>query len=245
MTTAAKSTLGITLKRDDNLIAEITNLTGPELSLETIDVTSHDSADDFREYIGGLLDGGEIQIEGIFKAADTSGQIGLQTDMLAKTLQTFVLTFPTSVTATWTFTALVTRFKASDFPLDDAQRFSATLKISGKPVLAITASADITALAIAATSGAIALSPDLTAAVYTYGCTVGTGDAFVKLTITDATAASIKVTALGVEWNLTSAVESGNIVIDAADTITDVKIEVTDTGKVTKTYHLYVVRPAA
>jgi len=245
MTTAAKSALGIALTRDGNAIAEITNITGPEMSLETIDVTSHDSANDFREFIGGLLDGGEVQIEGNFIAGDTSGQIGLQTDLLAKTVQTFVLTFPTSVTATWTFTALVTRFKPSDFPMDDAQRFSATLKITGKPVLAITASADITALSIAATSGAIALSPDLEAAVYTYGCTVATGDAFVNLTITDATAASIKVTALGVEWNLTSAVQSGNIVIGAADTITDIKIEVTDTGKVTTVYHLYVVRPAA
>lgn len=245
MTTSAKSALGVTLSRNGNLIAEITNLTGPELTLEEIDVTSHDSADDFREFIGGLLDGGEVSIEGNFIASDTDGQIGLMSDQLAKTLQSFVITFPTSVTATWTFSALVTKFKAADFPLDDAQKFSATLKISGKPVLAITASSDITALAIAATSGAIALSPDITASVYEYGCTVATGDAFVNLTVTDASASTIVATALGISWNLTTTVQSGNIVIDDADTITDITIVVTDSGKVSKTYHLYVVRPAA
>jgi hypothetical protein len=244
MVTSAIAALGVTLSRDSHLIAELTNISGLETTLETIDVTSHDSADDFREYIGGLLDGGEIGIEGNFIGGDTDGQIGLNTDHLLKTVQDFVITFPTAITATWTFSGLVTKFKAGDFKMDGPVSFSASIKITGKPVLAVTASADITTLALECASGVISPSPNLTAAVYDYGLAVITTDAYVMVTVTDASASSIKATALGITWNLSTTVQSGHILIGAADTTTDLEIVVTDSGKVSKTYTVHVVRPA-
>ena len=41
-------------------IAEVMNIDGPNLQQETVEVTSHDSTDRWREFIGGLKDGGEI-----------------------------------------------------------------------------------------------------------------------------------------------------------------------------------------
>lgn len=136
----AKSGFGVVLSRDSNDIAEITNLDGVEVTRNMIDVTSHSSADEFKEYIPGLKDSSEITIEGNFIASDTNGQLGLEDDLDNGTLQSFVITFPTSIGATWTFSAYVTAFKVGGFPLDGQVPFSAKLKIAGKPVLAVTGS---------------------------------------------------------------------------------------------------------
>jgi hypothetical protein len=250
MTTSAKSANGVTLTRDGNAIAEITKLGVGAITLETNDVSNHDSANDFREFIGGMLDGGEISIEGNFISSDTDGQIGLLTDQLAKTVQDFIITWPTAVTATYTFKALVTKFKPPDFNYDGTQTFSATLKITGKPTLAITASTNITTIACECTSGVLTLSPDWSASTYEYALGVATGDAWVKLTVTDATATSLVAWTTidgtdSAETALTSGVQSGALTLDDADTYTKITVKATDTGKVPVEYVIHVYRPAA
>ena len=126
---------GIALARNGTTIAELTNIGHPKLSLETVEVTNHQSDDRYREYIGTVLDGGEVAIEGNLKVSDTNGQIGLISDMNDRTIQNFVITFPTAVTATWTFTALVTAFEVGDTAFDGSVSFSATLKVTGKPTI--------------------------------------------------------------------------------------------------------------
>lgn len=44
-------------------LADVTNVSGPGLSRETIDVTSHGSPDAWMQFIGGLKDGGEVSLE--------------------------------------------------------------------------------------------------------------------------------------------------------------------------------------
>lgn len=48
-------------------ISEILNITGPGKTRETIEVTSLDSLDKYREFIGGLRDGGTITFTMIFR----------------------------------------------------------------------------------------------------------------------------------------------------------------------------------
>ena len=46
------------------IIGNLTNISGPGITADTIDVTSHDSTGGYRQFIAGLIDGGEISLEG-------------------------------------------------------------------------------------------------------------------------------------------------------------------------------------
>jgi predicted secreted protein len=50
-------------------IAEITNISGPDKSRETIDVTSLDSTDGYREFIGSFRDAGSVSLSMNFTRA--------------------------------------------------------------------------------------------------------------------------------------------------------------------------------
>lgn len=135
MTTAATAAFGTILTRNAHPIAELNNIGDIELSQEFIDVTTHDSTGGYREFIAAKIrEAGEVVVEGNFLATDTNGQIGLKSDLEAGTVQNFVITFPDGTT--WTFTAVVSKFSISS-PLEKQMGFSATLKIAGKPTLAV------------------------------------------------------------------------------------------------------------
>jgi hypothetical protein len=238
----AKSAFGVTLTRDEHLIAEITNFPDVKMDSGEIDVTSHDSDNGFKEYLQGLRDGGSVPIEGNFRPDDTDGQIGLETDYLLGTLQSFVITFPSAFATTWTFTAFV-----KDFGLTGGQEkqggFAATLRISGKPVLAISASADATTIAVSVGT----LVPAWDGAIYAYGDAVVAGTANLTFTVTHGTAATITLHNSFTDGtsSLTTGVASGAQTLDAVDTITTFTITCTVSGKVPKVYVIDVIRAAA
>ena len=116
-------------------IASLTNIGGVELSADDVDVTAHDSADNYREFVQGLKDGGSVSIEGnythhtsqitlktLFDAGEASGVVAMKIE------------FPGAL-ATWTFNGYINGF-STDAPLDDKLTFSASIKVTGKPVLA-------------------------------------------------------------------------------------------------------------
>jgi predicted secreted protein len=118
-------------------VAELSNISGPTESADAIEVTNHGSPDAFREFIAGLRNGGEVSIEGSFIKGDTTGQIAMHTDFQAGTKRAFIIKMPG-----WVATApqvsgygILTAFEAK-FPYDDKISFSATMKVTGKPVLA-------------------------------------------------------------------------------------------------------------
>lgn len=123
---------GAIFKIGATTISEITSISAPNLSAETIDVTTHSSADRYREFIKGLRDGGEISIEGNYTTASASATIiALETN----TLQTVTIDYPTSPSVTrFTASVLATAF-SMEAPVDGAIPFSATFKVSGKPTL--------------------------------------------------------------------------------------------------------------
>lgn len=239
MTTAAIAAYGAALARNGNTIAELTKIGPPKLKLDTAEVTNHQSSDSYREYIGTLLDGGDVAIEGNFIVGDTNGQIGLITDMEAKTVQSFVLTFPTAVTATWTFSALVTAFEIGDMNHDGSVTFTATLKVTGKPTLANTASTGLTTPFFVISQSAV-VTPALAGNVYTYVGTVLTGVTSVTVT---PTAAAGTITVNG--NTVATGVASSAITLGAAGSVTTITIVVTETGKTAKTYTVYLSRAAS
>ena len=55
-------------------IAGVRDISGPGLSADTIDVTTHDSPGAVREFIKSLIDAGEISFDLAWDPEDTAGQ---------------------------------------------------------------------------------------------------------------------------------------------------------------------------
>lgn len=110
--------------------AEITSITPPGYSRDAIDATHMQSADEFREYIAGLMDAGEVQLDlnyvaqvaDAFVAAVIAGK---------RNYQVIVEGTPD---VTFTFAGICTNY-APTAPVDGKMTASATFKVSGKPVL--------------------------------------------------------------------------------------------------------------
>jgi predicted secreted protein len=123
---------GAIFKLNTTTITEITSISAPNLTAETIDVTTHSSADKYREFIKGLRDGGEISIEGNFTTASASATI---IQMETQSTTTVTIDYPTSPSVTrFTATVLTTGF-TMEAPVDGVIPFSATFKVTGKPAL--------------------------------------------------------------------------------------------------------------
>ncbi|MDX3235651.1 phage tail tube protein [Streptomyces sp. ME03-5709C] len=129
---------GTQLKRGDGggpeaftAIANATGISGPGLSRETIDVTAHDSPDQWMEFVGGLKDGGEVSLDVNY---DPSEHDALVADFDDEEPRNYQLVFPDPDETTWTFAAILTGFEP-DAPYDDKLSASLTFKVSGKPTL--------------------------------------------------------------------------------------------------------------
>lgn len=117
-------------------IAEVTKIGGPKLGAEVLDVTSHSSTSGWREFIAGLLDGGEVTftINYVPTNATHNYAAGLLKDFTNRTLRNFKVVWPDSGSTTWAFAAIVKSFEP-DAPVDGKLESQVTLKISGVPTL--------------------------------------------------------------------------------------------------------------
>ena len=123
-------------KRGATTIANVTNIGGPGLGLDTEDVTSLDQATAWEEHVATILRSGEISLDLVFDpshATHKDATNGLLNDMKIRTSTTYSITFPNAVV--WSFTAYVTGFEPSA-PVDGALTVACKLKITGAPTLA-------------------------------------------------------------------------------------------------------------
>ena len=118
-------------------IAEVRDIKGPTLSMETKEVTNQTSTGAWKEYVGTLLDGGEVTFDINFIPTETTHKLstGLLKDMSAKTKRNFKLVFPDTGATTWAFSALIVKFDP-DESVTGELKASVSLKISGQPTLA-------------------------------------------------------------------------------------------------------------
>jgi hypothetical protein len=235
---------GTTFTWDGDPVGILTRIGPVSISVSKVDSTDLTAADAFKTMLPGLLDPGDVDLEGWFRPDDT-GQAGMLADMLSRTVKEFIITFPTTISSsTWTGNAYVTAFTAGDATPEGIVPWSAKISITGKPVLGVTASTGMTVMTGIEETGtaALVILPTVGAAVYTYVADpIDTASTWVKLTVTAA--GVITATVLGVEHVLTTTVQSEALLIDAAGEVTPIYIKVQEALKSPRNYTLYIQRP--
>ncbi|MEU9972350.1 phage tail tube protein [Streptomyces sp. NPDC051014] len=135
---AGQDGFGTLFKRGDGASPEVftaigdaTGISGPGLSRDTIDVSSHDSPDQWMEFLGGMKDGGEVSVDINYQPAhhDT-----LVDDFDDDEPRSYQLVFPDEDSTTWGIKAIMTGFEP-DSPYDDKLSAKLTFKVTGKPTL--------------------------------------------------------------------------------------------------------------
>jgi len=99
------------------------------IDMGTVESSSHES--EWKTYLPGMLDGGELTLPIRFIAGDTTGQQQLLSDMKSRTEREVIITLPDATT--WTFNALATHFGDFTFPMEGTVDASLTLKVTGEP----------------------------------------------------------------------------------------------------------------
>ncbi|WP_299542022.1 phage tail tube protein [uncultured Streptomyces sp.] len=122
---------GVTPTEGFEEIADVTNLSAPGLSRETIDVTSHGSEDGWMEFIGGLKDPGEVSADINYQPDKHDLLVG---DFEDTAPRNYKIVFPDEAATEWAFPAILTGFEP-ETPYDDKATAALTLKVSGKPVI--------------------------------------------------------------------------------------------------------------
>lgn len=112
-------------------IGEIVDVTPPNVSRDTVEVTHSKSPDKFREFIGGLRDGGEASVD-VHWNPSSAKVAELYADLEVDTPKNYRVLFPD--TANFTVAALITGIEPST-PIDDRMVCTVSFKVSGKPVL--------------------------------------------------------------------------------------------------------------
>lgn len=112
-------------------IANVTSIEGPGIEREEIDVTAHDTENNFMEFVPGLVDPGEVEIEVNY---DPSEHDALVADFDDNEPRNWRLVFPDADATTWQFSAFLSEF-SPEAPVDDKLAASMTFKVTGRPSL--------------------------------------------------------------------------------------------------------------
>ena len=119
-------------------VGGLTSIDGIKISSDEVDVTALDNNTGYREFLQGFKDGGEVPLSGFLDGADT-GQDELYSLLESGTVTPMAIIFPAAIGKTWSFNAFVKEF-STGVDIDGAIAFDVTVRVSGKPALAATAS---------------------------------------------------------------------------------------------------------
>jgi predicted secreted protein len=119
------------------VIGDLTNISGPSMSADQIDVSSHGSTGIFREFVAGFKDAGEISLEGNLTAS--GGADDLLDAFKDRRTRNFHINFPVpTATSTarlrWQLAGTVSGVETA-VPYDDKVSFSASIRLTGVPTL--------------------------------------------------------------------------------------------------------------
>lgn len=130
--------MGTYITRNGVEIAEVTEIGGPSIESDVIDVTHLRSPDFFREKIAGIKDGGEVSLALNYVPADpthdaSTGLLSALAGTGVSPQETYVITFPD--TTQWTIPGFVSGFEVTS-AFDGKIEADVTITVSGKPTLA-------------------------------------------------------------------------------------------------------------
>lgn len=136
MNNQATRTMGTTLTKtksgsesQDLRIANLTSIGEIGVESEEIDATDLDSPNNYKEFIAGSKDAGEVSLAGNIK--DESNVEKMLALAESQSVEEWTVEYPSG--ATWVFNAFVKSFKDGEKTTDGLASFTATLRISGKP----------------------------------------------------------------------------------------------------------------
>lgn len=124
---------GATPSETFTAIANVTTISGPGMSRETLDVTAHNSPDKWMEFLGGLKDGGEVSADLNYDPGEGTHNT-LQDDFDDAAPRNYQIVFPDDEQTCWQIALILTGLEP-DAPYDDKLSCSTTWKVSGKPTL--------------------------------------------------------------------------------------------------------------
>src|SRR5262245_23721597 len=112
-------------------LSEVFNITPPSLTVDQVEVTHMQSPNLFREFISGLLDGGEATMDMNFIPGSTTDDrifelLNLPAGVVRR--RNMRLSYVNGVT--WSFTGEITGYEP-DVPVDDRMTATLTIKVSG------------------------------------------------------------------------------------------------------------------
>lgn len=107
-------------------VAEVTSIDVLDIDVDTIDTSSHSSPSQWREFVNGMKDGGELTMEVNYDPAlhDTIFQL------VGGDFKNMKIVLPDAGAAEVAFKGLVTGFSA-EAPYDDKLAASVTIKVTG------------------------------------------------------------------------------------------------------------------
>ncbi len=126
----AKSGFGTTLSIGGTAVTEIIEIGPPGYERTMIDVTSMGSDNAAREFIGGLLDGGEVSVKLSFLKAVATALMAYFTESAAKA---HTLTLPSSL-GVYTYNAWIKSYKPAAV-IDDKVSADLVFKVTGAVTL--------------------------------------------------------------------------------------------------------------
>lgn len=112
-------------------LAEVTELTPPEMSRDSVDFTHHGSSDKHREFKPGLTDAGEVGVTYNLVPGLADDAV-IAAHCATDAVEAWRIVFPNG--AKLDFRGFATAH-ARATPMEDKMTGSATFKVSGKPVL--------------------------------------------------------------------------------------------------------------
>lgn len=110
-------------------VADVTNLTPPGMTRDTVDATHLESPDGYKEFIAGLKEAGEATLTINYDPTESDDLVAAFEEGSGQ----FQITFPNKVTLT--FFGIVTGVEWNDVVADDKMSATFTVKCSGRPVL--------------------------------------------------------------------------------------------------------------
>lgn len=113
-------------------VAQVTNISGLNATLDTVDVTEHDGVG-WEEHVATILRSGSVTIDIVYDpnaATHKNASGGLLYDLTTRASSVWNIVYPSSPVKYITFTAFVTGFNPTA-PVDGALTASVTLKPTG------------------------------------------------------------------------------------------------------------------